>query len=202
MTVTDITQQKKNPNRYNVFIDGEFYCGLNDETVVCFSIKKGRELTGKELDEIILEDGYSSALARGLEYAARTSGKSRRDFEDKLNEYPEQAVQRVIERLEELGYINDEELAHQIVARGIEKGEGPLMLRQRLIQKRISNSVVENALNISDDIILQAAEKCKNAAVEKYGIDDVKQRAKVYAAMQRKGFTYDVINDALSDLDD
>ena len=44
MVVTSIEPQKKNPERYNVFIDGNFAFGLIMEDILYFKIKEDNEI--------------------------------------------------------------------------------------------------------------------------------------------------------------
>ena len=203
MLVTDLKIQKNNDQRCSLFIDGEFYCGITAETAVYFHIKKGMELSQEELDLILKRDGYSSALEVALSYASRTANKSKRDFADRLSDYPPEVVDNVLTRLEELGYINDELLAMDIVKRSLSKNEGPLLIRQRLASRRVDRLKAQEAMDSVDyDDFISAAKKCGEEAMRKYGIEDAKGRARVYAAMQRRGFTYDMITEALGEIED
>ncbi len=203
MTVTDLKIQKNNAERCNLYIDGQFYCGINAETAVLFHIKKGMEISRDLLNEMLAHDGYRSALNCALAYASRTANKSRYDFEQKLSEYPTETVDSVLLRLEELGYINDAALAENIVSYGLSKNEGPLLIRQRLMNKHIDKTAADDALDkVSDLDFLTAAKKCGEDAVAKYGTEDAKSKAKVFAAMQRRGFTFDMITEALGELED
>lgn len=199
MILTDIKQQKNDPERYSIFVDGEFCAGLSAETVVAFGLKRGMEISEDDISRINGREAYTSALARALDHAARASAKSARDYRIKLSgDYPEETVDAVIARLEELGYINDLALARDIVARCLEKGEGELMMRQKLAIKGIDNVTALEACDVDYDLFIEAAKKSCEKAVARYGTADVKSRAKVYAALQRKGFTSDIINEVIS----
>lgn len=203
MQVTDLKIQKNNDQRCNLFIDGEFCCGITAETAVYFHIKKGMELSQEELEEILQRDSYSSALDIALGYASRTANKSKRDFADRLSDYPPEVVDMVLIRLEELGYINDELLATDIVKHSLAKNEGPLLIRQRLTNRRVDRLMAQKAMDSVDyDDFISAAKKCGEEAIRKYGFEDAKSRAKVYAAMQRRGFSYDMITEALGEVED
>ena len=43
--ITSITKQKKG-ERVNIFLDGEFYCGLDGLTMLKFGLKEGMEIEG------------------------------------------------------------------------------------------------------------------------------------------------------------
>ena len=50
MKITKIEVQKKNKSRVNLYLDGEFNCGLSLETIVKNGIKEGREITDEQLE--------------------------------------------------------------------------------------------------------------------------------------------------------
>ena len=52
-TITAIEPQKTSKKRYNLFLDGEFYCGITDQTVVFAGLKVGKTITSQELENIL-----------------------------------------------------------------------------------------------------------------------------------------------------
>ena len=69
--ITALVAQEKNKKRVNVFLDGEFYCGMNLFTVMSNRLKVGDEVDEKKLSEISDEDNYSTALDLALNYISR-----------------------------------------------------------------------------------------------------------------------------------
>ena len=43
MRITAITQQKRDPNRYNIFIDGVYAFALPMQDILYFKLKEGQE---------------------------------------------------------------------------------------------------------------------------------------------------------------
>ena len=43
MRITAITQQKRDPSRYNIFIDGEYAFALPMQDILYFKLKEGQE---------------------------------------------------------------------------------------------------------------------------------------------------------------
>lgn len=196
MLITSLKQQKKNPERLNLYLDGEFYCGLNAETAAVYRLKEGQEIDKDLLEELTARDRYDSAMSAALMYAARTGGKSRFDFEQKLTEYDEATQRAVLARMEELGYINDALLAKETVSRALAKGEGRYMIKQRLLSKHLDEETVRDAMEeISPEEETAAAVLAlKNAAARCRDTEPKKRRARIYAALVRKGFPYDIVS--------
>ena len=146
MRITAVTAQMHDPERVNLYIDGEFRCGLCIQTAADFGLAPGRELSPRELNDIAAADAYPAALNAALDYASRTNAKSRSEFLARLSDFPEKAAQAAVRRMEELGYIDDAALAGQIVKRGLASGEGPFMLKKRLYEKRLPEALIQEAL--------------------------------------------------------
>ena len=66
MRITAVTAQKHDPERVNLYIDGEFRCGLCIQTAADFGLAPGRELSPRELNDIAAADAYPAALNAGL----------------------------------------------------------------------------------------------------------------------------------------
>ena len=53
--ITKISIQQ-NGERYNLFLDEEFFCGITEDTLVKLKLKKGMEVDEAALEEIIKEE--------------------------------------------------------------------------------------------------------------------------------------------------
>ena len=62
-TITKIEEQK-NKKRVNIFVDDAFFCGLNKETAVKFSLKVGKEITEEKLKEACFDSEVKSAFEK------------------------------------------------------------------------------------------------------------------------------------------
>ena len=62
MRITAVTAQKHNPERVNLYIDGEFRCGLCIQTAADFGLAPGRELSPRELNDIAAADAYPAVF--------------------------------------------------------------------------------------------------------------------------------------------
>ena len=75
MIVTSIKQQKKDKERYNIFIDGEFAFGLIMEDILYFKIKEGYEISEEKYnyikDTVLYIKAQDTAL-KFLVYKMRT----------------------------------------------------------------------------------------------------------------------------------
>ena len=65
MIITEISSQKKK-GRYNLFVDGSFYSGVDGETIIKAGLKVGKEVDKQFLEEVILESETRSAFEKLL----------------------------------------------------------------------------------------------------------------------------------------
>ncbi|NLB12267.1 recombination regulator RecX, partial [Candidatus Dojkabacteria bacterium] len=56
MKVTKLVSQKRDPDRVNMYIDEEFFCGISLDGIAKFNIYLGKELEESDLEEILFEE--------------------------------------------------------------------------------------------------------------------------------------------------
>ncbi len=104
--ITDISQQKRNKSRVNIFIDDEFVCGMDAVTAAAARLKIGKEISQSELVAAVRDSEINSAFERAVGYLS-LSPRSRREIEKYLTDksYSREVAQAAIERLELYHYI-------------------------------------------------------------------------------------------------
>jgi regulatory protein len=130
-----------------------------------------------------------------LSRRARSVGQMRERLLKKIDA-PE-AVERTIERLIELGYLNDEEFAYNYANNRLSiKAMGRDRMRRALIEKQISPETADLALTRlfgeQDE-----RELCDRAMAKHMRIHgrpaDAKQSRKLFTHLLRLGFSYDLV---------
>ncbi|SCJ42086.1 Regulatory protein recX [uncultured Flavonifractor sp.] len=193
-------------------IQGRWLCHLEDGTILrvtenevaCFGLYSGMELT-EELREQLEE-----AVRRGevKEKALRLlSGRpmSRKELVDKLTArprdkekepVPEELAEKVANRLEELGYLNDAEYARTVARHYAAKGYGERKLRDELWKRGVPREYWDQALEeVQDptdamDAFIRRKLMGRTADRETLG--------KLSAALARRGYRWEDIRAALS----
>jgi len=162
-TITALTIQKKNPNRVNIFLDGEFSFGMyviNAGKLRVGQLISEEMITGlKKIDQI--EDGFQKAL-RFISYKPRTMS----EVEKKLNEYDfdEDIISDVLKMVVEKGYVNDLQYAKNWVEnRSIYKPRSKKLITWELKNKQISEDIISEA---TGDLVPE--DKLASLAAEKY----------------------------------
>ena len=190
-TITALTPQQRRRHRINVFLDNAFAFGLPD--ILAAPLRVGQILTEQEIAVLQAanaeEDAFDRAL-RFLEYRARSEVEVR-DYLDR-KEAPQAAIDSVIERLRQLGYLDDAAFARGWVAsRSTSRPRGTRALKHELRSKGVDVQLIEDALvDFPSD---EAAYEAVRRSAERWRELDARLfRQKVATFLARRGFDYDV----------
>ena len=118
--------------------------------------------------------------------------------------YHEEAIRRVIERLEALRFVGDERFAKEWAASRSGRALGKRRIQQELSHKGVDKEQIEDALSNLDPDILQAqALALAIKLCAKYEkADKLERRGKVTQALVRRGFDWEQASKAYSDAED
>lgn len=172
-------------------------------------VLKYRLVAGKELDEAIYEELQSKLdLGRAYQYALNilsrksyTTAEIYQKLEQK--EYEPLMIKEVLERLTNVGLLNDEQYAISYISHHAIMGKkGPSSLSQELLRKGISSRLIENNLKLyNTEAQLENAVKLANQVIKsntKYGPHFVKQ--KVSQHLMTKGFSRGIIGQVMNEI--
>ena len=189
MRVTGIETTKK--GRYALMVDGEFAFSLHrDPFLLCPWLQKGAEVSPERL-ETLRQDELRSARERALDLlsaAEQTSGTLRQKL---LRWYGEEAVEAAVLRMEELGLINDLDYGRRYAADAVNLRGWP---RRRIAMELQKKGVLAD---ITEETEIETA-CCLLEGPYRGRLRDRRERDKVKAALQRRGFSYEVIRQAVS----
>lgn len=194
LLVSGLEPQKKNSERYNVFVDGEYYASLGAESCVVYGVRSGEYIDEETLKEAIAKDNERYAFdsaAKLLTYSMRT----RKELEQRLTEkdIDAEAITAALEKLESYGYINDLSYAQEFVQSSICSGKSRRVTEYALREKGIARATADEAMKAyTYDIEAEAAEKAVTALKRQR-----KDRRHIFAALARRGFDYDIIGKVL-----
>jgi regulatory protein len=199
LTVTKLEQQKKNTRRINVYLDGEFAFGIS--RAIAPWLKEGKELSQEQINELQTKDKVEEAFQRALHYL---SFRSRSEKEIILNlqkhKVNDEHIQPVLDRLRKSSYINDLDFAQEWVDnRNRFKPRGRKALTSELFQKGITREIIDQVLEDLDEGEL--ALRCARKKISKLNLSDKKEfQKKLSGYLSRRGFTYEISNEVISNL--
>jgi len=203
MVVTSIEQQKKNTERYNVFIDGEFAFGLIMEDILFFKIKEGNEISQEKCDYIIDTVLYIKAQNRAINYLGYKM-RTEKEIRDKLleKEYDDVIIGRVIEFLKKYNYVDDLKYARSYIKEVQNlKPKGSYVIKQKLREKGVSDMVISEALEDSDLDEEEGAERLLCKKLGERRVVSFKEKKKLHDFLLRSGYSYAIIKKTFESLE-
>jgi len=187
MEITEITPQKRK-DRFNIFVDGEFFSGLDREGVIKAGLKVGLKVDKKELEELVLESEVRSAFEKCVDLVSRKM-YSEKELKDKLLKrgYGENVALFAIGKLREYGYISDQEFAKSYV--GSHPLKSKMELKNSLFLKGINSKNQAEALEELGEE--EEAERAKIIAEKYMKNREVSQKnlSSLYQYLSRRGFS-------------
>lgn len=189
-TVTQLEIQKKNRKRVSVYLDDHYAFGLS--VFAAARLSTGQVLSGDAIETLKREDqderAYDAAV-RFLGYRARSVKEMRIYLREK--KYPKPCRERVVARLKDQTYLDDKEFTRLwIENRKRLNPKGTWMLKQELLQKGVSEDLVDEALSDYDEETYAARALIpKLRQWKKADFDTLKK--KVYNFLSQRGFSYE-----------
>lgn len=191
--ITALKAQKKNPNRINVYLDGEFAFGL--ARIVAAWLKIGQKLSEEDIARLKQQDTLEVAYQRGLlilSYRPRSIA----EVQKKLSEqgFEPTVVDASIQRMKENGFLGDEQFARDWVEnRATFRPRSKRMLAMELRQKGVAEEAIQQALSETQDEESLAYQSAVQYARKIAGKDWETFRKRLGAYLLRRGFSYGTI---------
>lgn len=197
--VTAIKVQKRNKDRVNIYLDGEYAFSL--KMIVAASLKRGDYLSDEEIKGLQMQDSFQKAHDRALNFLAyrpRSSAEVSRYLKEKG--VPLEVSEEVLQRLSAARLLDDVAFARYWVEnRETFKPRGRRLLRQELRQKGVDDELIAGALSEVDEE--ESAYQAALKQASKYTrLDDGLFRQRMHNFLRRRGFTYEVIRETISRL--
>jgi regulatory protein len=188
----EITRVRERRGRARIFVDGEFWAEIDADVAVERGLREGVALGLEELEAARVAGERALAMNRALHFLGYRA-RSRSEVRERLRRYGygEETVRAVIGRLEELGYLDDEEFARTVV-REKARRYGPRRvsadLRRSGVDAELAQDIVEEEFAERSEV-----ETARSAAARRYnrrGSDAEARR--VYGFLMRRGYSADV----------
>lgn len=197
--ITALQIQKRDKERVNVFIDGEFAFGLN--VLDAAQLRKGQVLAEAEIVALRDADAVVQAVntaAHFLSYRPRSEQEVRQNL--KAKETSEAVIDAAVEKMAAMGYLDDAAFARYWVEnRSQFKPLSHRALRQELRQKGLADAVIAEVLDEQNESEL--AHKAATTQLRKLRNQPLREfKTKMNAFLQRRGFSYSTTQDVVASL--
>jgi len=200
MKISAIEPQQKNPQRVNVYLDGEFAFGL--ASILAAWLKVGQELSEEKIASLKTEDErevtYLKAL-HFLSYRPRSSAEvhqnlTKRGISDTL-------AKETVNRLQSSGLVNDNAFAQAWVEnRNTFRPRSKSALRMELRRKGLNDETIQSVLDEQVDEQALAFEAARKYARRLTGLEWLEFRQKLGGFLARRGFSYTTLAPVVSEV--
>lgn len=209
MKITKIELQKNNHERYSIYVDEEFYVGIHEEVLIQMGLYQGQTVTQAQLDQLTHHEKEHKVIDKALNYLSyglRSVSEMRQYLMQQSFEleHIEATIERTIEKLIQMNYLNDEEYAKSYVRTAANLNrKGPRKIQQELKQRGISESHIMTGLD--EYPMTQQLENAFDLA-EKYCRSKTKYppamlKNKLYQYLLQKGYAREVIKEAIDQVE-
>ncbi len=213
MKITSVEPQKKNTHRFNIFLDGIFAFGADEDLVVEHRLIVGKIIDPKDLEKLLFEAEVGKLMERmyGLFNIRQRSEREVKDYLKNLSykrkikgdeEIPPIAIDLLIEKLKQKGLLNDEEFAKAWV-QARSKKKGLVVIKGELFRKGIDREIIEQVTGeeslgsrqqiVAEQLLVKRWDRFKN-------LPSLEKRKKSYDFLLRRGFDYEMVSEIIEKL--
>ena len=198
--ISAIEPQQKNPQRMNIYLDGEYAFGLS--RVVAAWLKVGQELSEEKAASLQAEDAVEMVYQKALHflgYRPRSSAEVRQNLTKRG--ISDDLVEQTVTRLQQAGLVNDREFASAWVEnRNTFQPRSRSVLRMELYRKGLNDEVIQSVLDEQVDEPALAREAARKYARRLAGLEWPEFRRKLGGFLARRGFSYDTLTPVVSEI--
>ena len=196
MLITAIEPRRKAMSA--LYLDGEYVMNLDTRTLIENRFDVGKDIDDEDLHEIIRLSNERRAKEKAL-WLISYRDHSKKELADKIKRTcDEESADKAVERMEELGLVNDASYALHyaqklIFTKHMSKNAVVYELARKGIDKEL-------AAEILDEIEVDSSEQIRIIIDKKYkNISDEKIRRRAVAALQRLGYRWDEIKGVIEE---
>ena len=202
-SVTAVEMQKKQPHRYNIYVNDEYAFSAHEDVIVKYRIIKGSVLSDPLLQEALDEEERGSAYRAALRYIGPAM-RSSMEIAAKLKSkgYGDEQIASVIDRLQREKYVNDGQYAETLAGQRLRsQRKGPLWIKRELRQKGIDQAQIDAVLANIDE--KEERKQARALAAKRWSSDRSEpavKRRKIVAMLQRRGFRSETVKLVINEL--
>jgi recX family len=186
----------------DIAVDGETY-RITSADLVQLALEEG-EIDDDLLELIVGRAVRLSCIKKAfsiLSYGDISVKRLRMKLSEKFDRDISQEVAML---MSERGYIDEYAGAERFACRSADvKLWGPNRIKSELIKRGYESDAISCALNsLDEDMIYENLSELISKKMPSSGIDDIKNKSKLCAYLQRMGYSYSLINHALNAFDE
>lgn len=206
-TISGLKERVHKPGRYRLEVDGKTVATVDVSLVVELGLKPGREYTD-ELDVLVQHSAAKlNTIDRALN-ALSSRSRSTKELERWLigKQLPKEHIPGALERLTELGFLNDFEFARGFArSRAVNRGQSRRRIEAELSKRGVHRTTIGQAIadvfaheEIDERAQVEAAAAKKMKSLLQ--LDPDVNRRRLYGFLARQGFNSQLIGEVMRQL--
>lgn len=186
--------------KIHIFIDNEYQITTNEDFWAENFIKDETEIDEDEWQTLVDKINYSKAINKCYDLLSRRDHSVKELKTKILRTVDENNAQRAIDRMIELGYLDDEKYAEKLLEYLIEnKKMSKAHIKQEMFKRGVPNDIISSLLEYAEiDNVSSICDLIQTKYRNKLNAENGKE--KVVASLMRKGFSYSDIKSAFNEL--
>jgi len=197
--VTKIVEQKRRANRRNIYLDGVFAFGLNDNVVARFRLREGMTLSDEQVRQIaegeVRQECFDYAM-KCLQSRLHSTSELRRKMVRR--EYGETVIDGVIADLARMGYLDDARFAKtKALSAAQHKHHGRrrafVELLKAGVKKDVADAALDDVYHDKNDSTREARQLAEKKAPSLRRLEPAVARRRLAGMLMRRGFDYETI---------
>lgn len=155
-----ISKIKKINNKYTIILSDNSSLSFYSDTLIKYNLLKPREISDKELEEVINYNNYIEAYNKALTYISYKQ-RTKKEIKDKLCNYSIDVIDKVIKKLDELSLLDEKKYIEAFINDQINLGnKGPFYIKKELKKLNINIDYIDEILNnINEDVWIEKVKK-------------------------------------------
>lgn len=155
-----ISKIKKSNNKYTIILSDNSSLSFYSDTLIKYNLLKPREISDKELEEVINYNNYIEAYNKALTYISYKQ-RTKKEIKDKLCNYSIDVIDKVIKKLDELCLLDEKKYIEAFINDQINLGnKGPFYIKKELKKLNINIDYIDEILNnIKEDVWIEKVKK-------------------------------------------
>jgi len=195
--ITKIEYQKKNKERFNIYLDDEYGFSIDMNILIKYSLQKNMELSDDIIDEILNAEERIIVYNYGISVLSKTA-KSEHELMLKMMDkgFDSQLIDNAINKLKEQKYLDDKRYCEMYINDKINISKhGVLKIKEALYYKGIDKEIIEEKIkNISSEEREKTALALGQKKVLGIEEEDVRKKGiKLYNYLLSRGFEYETV---------
>ncbi|MGB6839103.1 MAG: RecX family transcriptional regulator [Microgenomates group bacterium] len=205
MPIITAIKPQKNKKRVNIYLDGKFGFGIDLENLMKLALKVEQELTEKEIEEIIRKAEFQKTYDKLVRFTTLRP-RSKKEIDTWLMKHKvyESLHKELFNKLKRLELLDDKKFTWWWIEQRTTfrpRGKRALFaeLRQKGIDRDLIKEILDEAEIDEEKIACQLLEK-KRYKWEK--LPKLEAKKKMSEFLARKGFSWEIIKQAIKEFTD